>query len=49
MYHTQLPLIRNYASLLPCLNFQYNFKKQNETAIRQEAVELANLLDGVRI
>lgn len=31
----------------PCVNFQYNFKKQNETAVREEAVEIANLLDGV--
>lgn len=44
-----LSLIRNDASLLPCLNFQYNFKKQDETAVRQEVVELGNLLDGVRI
>lgn len=44
-----MSLIRNEASLLPCLNFQYNFKKQNETAVREEVVELANLLDGVRI
>lgn len=42
-------LIRNDALLLPCLNFQYNFKKQNETAVREEVVELGNLLDGVRI
>lgn len=42
-------LIRNDATLLPCLNLQYNFKKQNETAVREEVVELGNLLDGVRI
>lgn len=41
--------LRNNASLLPCFNFQYKFKKQNETAVREEAVELANLLDGVRM
>lgn len=44
-----LPLIRNDALLFPCLNFQYNFKKRNETAVREEVVELTNLLDGVRI
>lgn len=27
---------------------QYKFKKQNETAVREEMVEMANLLDGVR-
>lgn len=27
---------------------QYNFKKQNETAVREELVEMANLLDAVR-
>ncbi|CAG13324.1 unnamed protein product, partial [Tetraodon nigroviridis] len=27
-------------------NLRYNFKKQNETAVREETVELANLLDG---
>lgn len=35
--------------LLLSLNLQYNFKKQNETAVREEMVEMANLLDGVRI
>lgn len=44
-----LSLIKNDASLLPCLDFQYNFKKKNETAVREEVVELANLLDGVSI
>ncbi|TMS22154.1 Disintegrin and metalloproteinase domain-containing protein 9 [Larimichthys crocea] len=27
-------------------NLRYNFKKQNETAVRDEMVEMANLLDG---
>ncbi|XP_060951061.1 disintegrin and metalloproteinase domain-containing protein 9 [Limanda limanda] len=27
-------------------NLRYNFKKKNETAVRDEAVEIANLLDG---
>ncbi|XP_035468690.2 disintegrin and metalloproteinase domain-containing protein 9 [Scophthalmus maximus] len=27
-------------------NLRYNFKKKNETAIREEMVEMANLLDG---
>ena len=35
--------------MMACLNFQYKYKKQNETALREEAVELGNLLDGVRI
>ena len=30
------------------LCLQYNFKKKNDTAVRDEAVEIANLLDGVR-
>lgn len=30
------------------LFIQYNHKEQNETAVREEMVELANLLDGVR-
>lgn len=31
------------------LNRQYKFKKENETAVREEMVEMANLLDGVRV
>lgn len=33
-----------------CVNcyLQYDFRSQNETAIREEMVDMANLLDGVR-
>lgn len=30
------------------LHLQYNHKNGNETAVREEMVELANLVDGVR-
>lgn len=31
------------------LNPQYKYKKENETAVQEEMVEMANLLDGVRV
>uniref|UniRef100_A0A3Q4BFY2 Peptidase M12B domain-containing protein n=1 Tax=Mola mola TaxID=94237 RepID=A0A3Q4BFY2_MOLML len=39
----------NYVELVLVVdNARYNFKKKNETAVREEMVGMANLLDGVR-
>lgn len=41
-----LPQTRYVELVLVVDNLRYNFKKQNETAVREESVEMANLLDG---
>lgn len=46
--HFSFKIVSYGCAILSYFILQYNFKKQNETAVRDEMVEMANLLDGVR-
>ncbi|KAM3591811.1 uncharacterized protein V6R79_007845 [Siganus canaliculatus] len=41
-----LPQTRYVELVMVVDNLRYNFKQQNETAVREETVEMANLIDG---
>lgn len=50
-YLTSVTCMKKPFVVLCCesvLILQYNYNKGNETAVREEMVQMANLLDGVR-
>lgn len=46
---SDIPRCNVSPSVIFFLNPQYKFKKENETAVQEEMVEMANLLDGVSV